>query len=271
MSVILAIAAIVAGGGPLAFAQGLSKPLGAIYDSTKYAGWGASVASGNSATGSQTITVCPAFQTLPDGRLFNPWSTAMSFTIDPAGGSSETLTPSAVSQVTAPVGYSNQQNACENVTATFSNTHGASLNPLQIISGDQGIQEAISDAQNSGGGDVFFLIDSGTLTLSTSGANTTFGANIPTRSVISGASLRVLTTIGTCAGGWSLGWSTGTEITAANTTLTAGTTSDSSTHSEPVAFNAAATQPLVHCTTSNASAGVVHAKVWGFKHAAPAN
>jgi hypothetical protein len=89
--------------------------------------------------------------------------------------------------------------------------------------------------------------------------------------VVSGGSLIVKTTITGCGGGWSLGWSTGTEITAANITLTAGTTTDSSTISAPVVFNAAATKPEVFCTTGAATAGAVHARVWGFKHAAPAN
>ena len=42
--------------------------VGGVYMSQAYSGWGAYILSGNSATGAQTITVCPAFTALPDGR-----------------------------------------------------------------------------------------------------------------------------------------------------------------------------------------------------------
>jgi len=93
---------------------------------------------------------------------------------------------------------------------------------------------------------------------------------IPTRSVVMHASANVTTTIGTCAGGWSLGESTGTEFGAANTTLTAGTTTDSSTLALPFTDNLAAAVPIAHCTTSNASAGAIHATFSGYKVVAPA-
>lgn len=96
---------------------------GGSYQAAAYSKWGAAVYQGETATGSQTIEVCPGLQNTPDGHTFNPWSTAMSFTIDPQNGSvTETLTPSAVSLVTsgAPSGFA----TCEMVTATFSNAHG---------------------------------------------------------------------------------------------------------------------------------------------------
>jgi len=109
------------------------------------------------------------------------------------------------------------------------------------------------------------------VTLSTGGLNTNLGSiNIPTRSTVMSATARVTTTIGTCAGGWSLGESTGTEFGAANTTLTAGTTTDSSTLATPFIDNLAAAVPIAHCTTSNASAGAIHATFAGYKLAAPA-
>jgi hypothetical protein len=145
------------------------------------------------------------------------------------------------------------------------------LSASQVISGDQGIQEAINDASNNGGGQVFWQIDSGNLTLSTGSQTTNASAIlIPTRSVVQGSVARVTTTITGCAGGWSLGFTTGTEFSAANTTLTAGTTSDSSTLVPNFVFNAAAHVPIVFCTTGAATAGAVHARYWGYKLTAPA-
>jgi hypothetical protein len=244
------------------------------YDAAAYAKWGATIAVG-AASGAQTITVCPAFVTLPDGRQFQPLASANGtfapITVDPAiSAVTETVTPTASAVVAPPVGYGPGQ--CATVTATFSNAHGTGqVGVNNVISGDNGIQEAINDAALANGGPVRFVLDPGIVTLATGAANTNIGAvAIPTRSVVTVASAKVTTTIATCAGGWSLGWSTGTEFTAANLTLTAGTTTDSSTVTLP-AVVAAATIPVVHCTTSNASAGAVHAHIEGYKNVAPAN
>lgn len=259
-------------GGP----STLSRVAG-FYDSVSYRDWGASIVVGNSATGSQTITICPGLVTLRDGRVFQPFTAANGvfapITIDPQSSTQvETVTPTASSLVAPPASFSgNPQIQCASVTATFSNTHGASLSTFQVISGDTGIQEAINDAALNGGGMVHWLIDPGIVTLNTGGLDTNLGSvNIPTRSVVMSATGKVTTTIGTCAGGWALGSAGGAaNLTATNTTLTAGTTTDSSTITQPLAINAAAL-PIVHCTTSNASAGAVHAHFEGYKLAAPA-
>lgn len=258
-------------------AKNLSAALG-IYDSQAYRDWGASVAIGNSATGSQTITICPGLVALRDGRNFQPFAAANGvfspFTIDPQSSLAETLTPTASSLVSPPTGYNgNPQIPCASVTASFSNTHGASLSQSQVISGDQGVQEAINDASLAGGGKVRFVIDPGLVTLNTGGANTDVaGTTIPTRSVIEVASAKVTTTITSCTGGWSLGGVTdgGTFFTAANTTLTAGTTTDSSTLSVPKATTSAELLRIT-CTTSNAGAGVIHPHLEGYKVVPPAS
>lgn len=276
---LLAVALCVIPG--LAFAQGPLTPgsgsnltsVAGVFDSTKYI-YGGNILSGNSATGSQTIVVCPAYVTLPDGRVSNVWANNVPITVDPQNSTAaETVTPSAVSVNTSPGPGSSVP--CENITATFSNTHGASQSPAQVISGDQGIQECINDAQNAsytqGPSMCFWVIDPGIVTLSTGGANTNLGAvKIPVNSVVMSATARVTTTIATCAGGWSLGWSSGTDFTSANTTLTAGTTTDSSTTTLPAVVGTA-TIPINKCTTSNASAGKIHARFSGYKLAAPAN
>jgi hypothetical protein len=183
----------------------------------------------------------------------------------------ETVTPTAYSLVGPQTGTGNVP--CAAVTATFANVHSPSQNTYQVISGDQGIQEAINDAALNGGGAVYWQIDSGTLTLNTGSQSTSFGANIPVHSVVQGATARVSTTITGCSGGWSLGFSSGTEFTPANTTLTAGTTTDSTATQALVpdyVFNSTSAPPKVFCTTSAATAGAVHAKVWGLKMAPPA-
>lgn len=221
---------------------------------------------GTAATGSQTITLAYGTFNAPDGRFIAPFTNISnnSLTIPPitidTGANLETVTPSAVSCQTPTI-----INTCT-ITATFSFVHG---NGVRVNSGDQGIVEAINDASLQGGGQVYWILDPGIVTLATGAANTNVGSiAIPTRSVVMGATAKVTTTIGTCTGGWSLGWSTGTEFTAANTTLTAGTTTDSSTVTLP-AVVAAATIPVVHCTTANASAGAVHSRFWGYKLVAP--
>jgi|SRR6185503_588483 len=259
--------------------QGPKTPLGGTYDSgifysPNYNYGNVStvppmvVSIGTSASGAGSVTLTYGYFTTPDGRVVAPFQNITAnglslpaITID-SGSAQETVTPSSVSCATPSV-----INTCV-VTATFSNAHPAGA---RVFSGDQGIQEAINDAALTGGGAVYWIIDPGIVTLATGSANTNLGSvNIPTRSTVMGATAKVTTTIATCAGGWSLGFSTGTEFTAANTTLTAGTTTDSSTLVPAVAFNAAATVPIAHCTTSNASAGAIHARVWGYKQVAPA-
>lgn len=241
---------------------------GVFYSLNYNFGYGASgplrVTTG-AASGTSTLTLAFGYSVLPDGRKFYPFTNVSTFppiTLD-TGSARETVTPSSSSCSTPEI-----INTCT-ITATFSNAHGVGV---QIYSGDSGLQEAINDASNFGGGMVYWVIDPGIVTLSTSGANTSAGSvNIPTRSTVMGATARVTTTITGCSGGWSLGYSSGTEFGSANTTLTAGTTTDSSTLQPAVAFNASATVPIIHCTTANASAGAVHPRVWGYKMVAPAN
>ena len=53
----------------------LSRAVG-VYNSQAYSNWGMYILSGNTATGSQTITVCPAIYALQDGRAIQPLSGA---------------------------------------------------------------------------------------------------------------------------------------------------------------------------------------------------
>lgn len=236
------------------------------YNSVDYAQWIVHISPG-SPTGSGTQTF--QLQTLggviiPNGRNVQLFATNVPVLIG-IGATQETATPSTVSGCVFSGGLLGQ---C-NVTFTgLANTHG----PGDILqSGDQGVQEAINDAAASAGGQVWWRIDTGQVTLATGAANTSLGTvNIPARSVVISATARVNVTIATCAGGWSLGITSGTEFTAANTTLTAGTTTDSSTGGTTFLTGAAGV-PIAHCTTSNASAGAIHAVFQGYKLVAPSN
>lgn len=264
-------------------AQSPFSKVGGVYDSTQYTKWGAFIASGNTATGSQTDIMCPAYVTLPDGRIMTPFATTIPILIDAQNGAaSETVTPSAVSFVATPAGQpQNQQGLCASVTASFSNAHGASLNQSQVISGDNGIAEAVNDASNQGGGLVYWQADGGPVTLSTSGATTTVCSScVPVNGIVLGVVARVTTTITGCSGGWELGdGTTATRFTAADSTLTAGTvnaanlqTTSGVASTTTGMLNITSAKSIVNtCVTSNASAGAVHVRAFGYVLATPAN
>lgn len=143
LSLVLAISAT----GPLAYAQqNQSRSAGRFVAST-YNTWRGSIVTGNSSTGSQTITVTPAVVTLLDGRQFTPWSATVPITVDLAGSSSETVTPTSVSCNTSGGG---QMGGTCSITASFVSTHGSGIANIQ--SGSFGLNDAAFDAFSSGGG-----------------------------------------------------------------------------------------------------------------------
>jgi hypothetical protein len=256
----------------------LSYAAGTFY-APAYSRWGAYILSGNGSTGSQTITVCPAYAALPDGRVFSPFLSANStfapITVDAqsggvgSGGPGETVTPTAISIVAAPTGASGAQ-TCANVTATFSYTHGASYSTGQVISGDQGILEAVNDASSQGGGNVFVQADTGNVTLSTSGATNTTTAQVPTAFFVGGASCRVLTTV-TTATSYSLGTSgTTNAFIASSTQLTAGNVQQitflpaAGSKLGSTTVPGTALTPVVITASATPGAGALHCRVWGY-------
>jgi hypothetical protein len=246
----------------------LSRAVG-VYNSQAYAGWGMYILSGNTATGSQTITVCPAYEALPDGRVVQPLAPANSvyapITVDAQSSAvTETVTPTAYSLVAAPAGASGTS-YCANVTATFANLHGSSYNTSQVISGDQGIQEAINDASLNGGGLVYWQADTGNVTLNTGALTTTTAAQVPTNFISMGASGRVTTTITTSAN-WAVGISGSTSaFCTANSTLTSGTTCIANLNAPARVGNTIGLTPIVFTMgTSNPGAGAIHARAWGY-------
>ena len=114
---------------------------------------GAHVAIGNSATGSQTVTVCPAVRALADGRVVNLFQNGIlnPVTFDLGTASSETVTPTAVS-IVSPGGLTVEADQnCAAITGSFSFTHAPSQFNGQVRSGTFGLQEAINDAAPVGG------------------------------------------------------------------------------------------------------------------------
>lgn len=127
------------------FGQSISAFAGR-YNAFRWGQWAVGIAVGNSATGSQTITLAGSGQvTLQDGRQISPFAIGTPVLIND-GSNSETVTPTAVSNC----GGNALQNTCT-ITATFSNAHGAG--PLiTVSSGTLGLQEAVNAAKAAGGG-----------------------------------------------------------------------------------------------------------------------
>lgn len=242
---------------------------GTIFLSSGYINYAAYIIQGNAASGAATITVFAGggngVAALADGT---PVSLAVLFNtntpISINDANAEIVTPSAVSIAACPggnlgVGASNQ---CASITATFSNTHGASA---PVGSGDQGVEEAITDAGLQGGGTVYWQIDTGIVTLNTGGLTTTSTTKVPTNFYNAGASARVTTTI-TTSTNWAVGISGATAIFAsANSTLTAGTTAlANQVAPTSTGTTSSLTAVLVTVTGANAGAGAVKMRIWGW-------
>lgn len=123
---------------------------GGGYIASNYGQWQSRLAVGNSATGAATVTLYSGSITLPDGRVIMPFNVNAPILVD-AGSNAETVTPTAVSNcvINGPV------SSCQ-VTASFSNLHGQGA---IVQSGTGGLQEAINDAFQFGGGLV--IVDQG--------------------------------------------------------------------------------------------------------------
>lgn len=111
---------------------------------------GANVIQGNTATGSTSVTVCPAVRALGDGRVIALFNTNSPVFFDFGTTTSDTVTPTSVSLIQPPIGQQGDQQ-CAVISGTFNNTHGASQMSSQVRSGTYGLQEAIDDAAPVGG------------------------------------------------------------------------------------------------------------------------
>lgn len=244
--------------------------IGGVFQALAYNSWQAIILSGNAASGSQSIIVYPgpggaAAIEIADGTtlsLATVFNTNTPISINDANA--EVVTPTAVSISTCPagnlgVGSSSQ---CAVITATFANTHGQSA---LVTSGDFGIEEAITDAGNQGGGTVFWMVDTGIVTLSTGGATTTTTTKIPTQLYGIGAAARITTTV-TTATTWSVGSTTGGAaiFCSSNSTMTAGTTCIANQAAPAVTGTTQALTTVLFTFTGTPGAGAIKARVWGF-------
>lgn len=210
---------------------------------------------GATAGGTYSIILFKPTVTLSDGRVINPFSTSTPITIG-QGANQETVTPSAVSGC----GIGQPNRGCT-ITATFSNAHGKG-DILQ--SSTNGWAEALQDASNNGGGLVYWQIDCGVITLSTSGATTTSTCNVPKTFTDGGASAYVTTTITTSAS-YSIGIASATTafITSC-TSLTAGTACGQFQTAPGAVAQGTGTGAVLITANATAGAGKVHVKAWGY-------
>lgn len=219
------------------------------------------IVAGNSATGSQTISLSTGSVKLQDGRAVVPFAVNVPITINDAN--QETVTITAVSNC-VPTGtiqdiYNIQATLCQ-VTASFSNTHGAGA---QVWSGDGGFLEALNDAGNSGGGEVFWSVDCGVITLSTSGATTTSTCKVPKTFTNAGASVYVTTAITTSAS-YSVGISSATTAFVTSCTgLTAAAGCYGFQTAPGTTAQGTGTGALLITANATAGAGAVHLTAWG--------
>jgi len=249
--------------------------VGGMYYSVGYATWQGTVVSGNGTTGAGTSIVVAVpgglGPTLADGTTISMaavFNTNVPIRVNDANA--ETVTPSGVTIGACPAGNLGVggSSLCATVTGTFNNTHGQGA---PVNSGDNGIEEAITDAGNQGGGLVYWIADTGIVALSTTGLTTTSTTFVPTNFYNQGAAGRVTTTITTSAN-WAVGISGATGIfCSADSTLTAGTTCLAN-QAAPASTGttSALTAILITAGTSNAGAGAVKARVWGYTPVQPA-
>lgn len=258
--------------------QSFLHRVGGIFYSSGYNTWQGTLISGNTSTGSGTsVIIYPGpggVETLADGTtlpLATIYNTSVPVILDLGQANQETVTPTAISIGACPagnigVGGSSQ---CVTLTGTINNTHGQSA---IVVSGDNGIMEAVTDAGAQGGGVVFWMVDTGIVTLNTGGLTTTTTTKVPTNRSSVGCAARVTTTITTSAN-WAVGsTASGAAFCSANSTLTAGTTGVANQIAPTSLGTTSALEAIVFTMgTSNPGAGAIKARVWGYTPVQPAN
>ena len=239
------------------------------YYAQNFGKWQLQVANTIAASGT-SILVNTGITTTPDGITFVPFAVKQKINVG-SGSTAEIATISAVSGCNA-TALPGTTATCTLTVGALSNAHGIGE---PITSADNGIIEAIAYAQQTGGGPVFWKVDCGNITLSTSGLTTTSTCFVPNSFYNQGGACRVTTTITTSAN-WEVGV-TGAlaSLCGQDTTLTANETAF--THQASPAANLVTSATvadlaavLITAGTSNAGAGKVHVKAWGYTVAQPA-
>ena len=242
-----------------------------VYYAPNFGQWTVKLASAIVASSTTVFTTDRGFTTTGDGIIFVPFRANERITIG-TGTTAEIATVSSITGCNL-LAAPGQPPACSiTLTGTTTNAHSVGE---PITSADFGVMEAVSLAENSvgpsgtAGGQVYFNVDCGIITLNTGGLTTTSTCFVPNQFFNQGSSSRVSTTITTSAS-WAVGIVNNTAaFSTANSTLTAGTTAYGFQGTPAVALVTGATTPnltavLITAGTSNAGAGAVKTKVWGF-------
>lgn len=246
-----------------------SQTFDGVFYAPNFGKWNLQLGGAITATGSQAFLVNAGFVTTGDGLQFVPFAVNGKITVG-TGSTAEIVTISAVSGCNA-AALPGAPAVCTVTATSFANSHGIGE---PVTSADNGSMEALAYASQTGGGEVYFLVDCGIVTLSTSGATTTSTCFIPSLYYNQGSAARVTTTI-TTATDWEVG-ALGklASFTTANSTLTAGTTAFTTQGAYAMNLTTGATAnslvAVLITTTGTAGAGAIHVKVWGYSPAQPA-
>lgn len=144
MAMVAVFAIVIAGFQPPTLrAQSQLSRVAGRYVASNYNYRSATIATAPTTTGAGSITLQSGLVTTADGRSFNPFSVLAPITVGTSN--SETVTPTAIS------GCGNTTPGSCTITATFLNLHGPGE---PVFSGTFGLNEAILDAHNAGGGTV---------------------------------------------------------------------------------------------------------------------
>jgi hypothetical protein len=252
------------------FAQNPINPLqvgsldGGIAYAPNFGGWKINMGSATTAGGSQTFLASQGYASTYDGVVFVPFVVGERINLG-SGSTFEVVTLTAVSNCNA-LAAPGLPPVCS-LTATVANAHSIGE---PITSADNGIMEAVGFQSANGGGQVYFTVDCGQITLNTGGLTTTSTCFVPAMFYNQGSASRVTTTI-TVTASWAVGITGATSaFSTANSTLTVGTTAIAN-QGTPVAVGTTTglTALLITGATSNPGAGVVHTKVWGYTSAQP--
>lgn len=244
-------------GNPNTNGQSTLTHVGGVYVAQNYNYWNMVIDNANSvpAASPATFILRQGTFTMPDGRTMAPF--VGEIVNVGAGTVQEAVTLTAVSGcfLNAPV------DSCT-ISGNTSNAHGRGE---LVVSGTNGIAEAIGDAANNGGGSVYWEVDCGPGVVISGGATTTITAcKAPQYFTNLGESVYVNTTV-TTAASYSVGITgAATAFATSCTALTAGTTC-SQFNSAPAktAVGSGFASVLITPNTTP-GAGAIHVKVWGW-------
>ncbi len=242
-------------GNPNTQGQSTLSHVGGVYVSRNYSYWGLTIDNASSvpAASPATFILRQGSSTLPDGRVIYPF--VGEIVNVGAGSVQESVTLTAVSGcfLNAPV------DSCT-ISGNTSNAHGRGE---LVTSGTNGIGEAMGDAANNGGGNVYWECDAGNIVLATGSVTNTTSCQIPKTWQWAAGSIYVTTTV-TTAASESLGY-TGqtTTIMTSCTALTAGTNCSQFIKSPTTLAGGSGFSALLITMNANPGAGALHTKVWG--------